>query len=115
MSEFYQPARQLPAGPSYMDDGYDRQGSGNISAGHVLGVLRRRYKLVLALTLLGMAAGAYLASKTPPSYRAVATIRLAGERRALTGHIESPTPELGRSADPMLSLTQLVRSYSVMG
>jgi Mrp family chromosome partitioning ATPase/uncharacterized protein involved in exopolysaccharide biosynthesis len=115
MTEFYQPARQLPAGPPYMDDAYERQGGGSITAGHVLGVLRRRYKLVLALTLAGIAAGAYLASKTPPSYRAVATIRLAGERRALTGDIESPTPELGRSADPMLSLTQLVRSYSVMG
>jgi polysaccharide biosynthesis transport protein len=98
-----------------MEDAYERQSSGSITAGYILGVLRRRYRLVLALTLLGVTAGVYLASKTPPSYRAVATIRLAGERRALTGDIESPTPELGRSADPMLSLTQLVRSYSVMG
>lgn len=115
MSEFYHQPRQLPPGPPYLDDAYERQPGGSISARHILGVLRRRYRLVLTLTVLGMAAGAYLGSRTPPSYRAVATIRLAGERRALTGNIESPTPELGRTADPMLSLTQLVRSYSVMG
>jgi polysaccharide biosynthesis transport protein len=114
MSEFDYPARQLPRGSGY-DDGYERQAGGSVTAGYILGVIRRRYRLVLALTLLGILAGAYLASRTPASYRAVATIRLAGERRALTGDMENPTPELGRTADPLLSLAQLVRSYSVMG
>ena len=115
MPEFYQPARQLPPGPAYQDDGYDRQATGSVSLGHMFGILRRRYRLVLAVTLLGLAGGVYLAVKTPSSYRATATIRLAGERRALTGDIEGPTPELGRTADPLLSNVQLVRSYSVMG
>jgi Mrp family chromosome partitioning ATPase/uncharacterized protein involved in exopolysaccharide biosynthesis len=86
-----------------------------LSLGHIFGVLRRRYRLILLLTLLGVGAGAYLAAKTPASYRAVATIRLAGERRSLTGEMESPTPELNRTADPLLSLAQLVRSQSVLG
>jgi Mrp family chromosome partitioning ATPase/uncharacterized protein involved in exopolysaccharide biosynthesis len=64
---------------------------------------------------VGLAAGGYLAVKTPATYRAIATIRLAGERRALTGEIETPAPELPRTADPLLSLAQLVRSYSVIG
>ena len=114
MSAFDHPARQLPPGP-YYDDGFERQAGSSVSAAYIFGVLRRRYRLVLSLMLLGIIAGAYLASRTPASYRAVATIRLAGERRALTGDIENPTPELGRTADPLLSLTQLVRSYSVMG
>lgn len=111
----YLGARQLPAGPAPIDRGFDDQSSGSVSLGHIFGVLRRRYRLVLLITLLGAGAGAYLAAKTPPSFRAVATIRLAGERRSLTGEIEGPTPELNRSADPLLSLAQLVRSQSVMG
>jgi succinoglycan biosynthesis transport protein ExoP len=114
MPAFDRPARQLPPGPSF-DDAFERQAGGSVSAAYIFGVLRRRYRLVLGLMLLGIIAGAYLASQTAASYRAVATIRLAGERRALTGDIENPTPELGRTADPLLSLAQLVRSYSVMG
>jgi Mrp family chromosome partitioning ATPase/uncharacterized protein involved in exopolysaccharide biosynthesis len=81
----------------------------------MFGVLRRRYRLVLGLTLFGAAVGGLLAYRDPSTYQATATFRLAGERRALTGTIESPTPELGRTADPLTSLTQLVYSRSVMG
>jgi succinoglycan biosynthesis transport protein ExoP len=108
------PARPLPPAP-YYGDGFDPHPGGNVSAGYIFGVLRRRYKLVLGLTLLGILAGAYLASRTPASYKGVATIRLAGERRALTGEMEQPNPQLDRTADPLLSLAQLVRSKSVMG
>src|SRR4051812_40438743 len=113
MSDTYQPPRYLPPGPQF-EAGYERQGGDSISFGHFLGVLRRRYRLVLLLTLIGLAVGAYLAAKSPASYKAVATLRLAGERRALTGDIE-PSPELDRSADPILSLVELVRSRNVMG
>ena len=114
MPDTHQPAWQLPPGSPHFDGGYERQGSDSISFGHFLGVLRRRYKLVLMLTLVGLAVGAYLAAKSPASYKATATLRLAGERRELTGDIE-PSPELDRSADPILSLVELVRSRNVMG
>src|SRR3954470_7359495 len=113
MSDTYQPPRYLPPGPQF-EPGYERQGNDSISFGHFLGVLRRRYRLVLLLTVVGLAVGAYLAAKSPASYKATAVLRLAGERRALTGEIE-PTPELDRTADPILSLVELVRSRSVMG
>jgi len=113
MPEFYRPARQLPAGSAPIEAGFEHPTKDSVSFGHILGVLRRHHRLVLVLTLLGLGAGAYLAAKTPASYMARATIRLAGERRALTGEIE--TPELPRTADPLLSLAQLVRSYSVIG
>jgi uncharacterized protein involved in exopolysaccharide biosynthesis len=99
-----------------MDPGYERPAGDSLSLGQVFGVIRRRYRLILLMTLLGIAGGAYLALKTPASYRAVATIRLAGERRALTGEIENQTPEISaRTMDPILSLAQGVRSYTVLG
>jgi succinoglycan biosynthesis transport protein ExoP len=116
MTEYYPQARQLPPGPTSIDGGYERPAGDSLSLGQIFGVLRRRYRLILLMTLLGVAGGAYLAIKTPASYKAVATIRLAGERRALTGEIENQTPEVSsRTMDPILSLAQGVRSYSVIG
>lgn len=115
MSDFYRETRQLPPGPMPPGRPFESQASGSVSLGHVLGVLRRRHRLVLALTLLGVMVGAFLVYNAPATYQAQAVFRLAGERRALTGQIESPTPELGRTADPLQSLTQLVYSRSVLG
>ncbi len=115
MSEFYHAPPQLSPGPSQMNGQHEGQPGDTTSLRHILAVLRRRYRLIMLLTLVGVAVGAYLAARTPSSYRASATMRLAGERRALTGAIESPTPELGRSADPLLSLVALVRSRTVLG
>ena len=116
MPDYYSPPRQLPPGSPGMDPGYERPAGDSLSLGQVFGVIRRRYRLILLMTLLGIAGGAYLALKTPASYRAVATIRLAGERRALTGEIENQTPEISaRTMDPILSLAQGVRSYTVLG
>jgi polysaccharide biosynthesis transport protein len=114
MPDYYPPVRQLPSGFPPNENSYEGPGRDSVSLGQIFGVLRRRYRLVLLLTLLGVAAGGYLAAKTPASYRATATLRLAGERRALTGEIETPAPELPRTADPLLSLAQLVRSRSVV-
>lgn len=89
--------------------------AGEISFGQIFGILRRRYRLVLLITVLGAAAGAFLASREPPTYRAGAVLRVAGERRSLTGEMEEPTPVQSRTTDPILSLIQLVKSRSVLG
>jgi polysaccharide biosynthesis transport protein len=115
MPEYYPPVRQLPSGLPPADLPYERPAGDSVSLGQIFGVLRRRYRLVLVLTLIGLAAGGYLAAKTPATYKALATLRLAGERQALTGEIDNPAPELPRTADPLLSLAQLVRSYNVIG
>jgi succinoglycan biosynthesis transport protein ExoP len=117
MNDYRLPARQLPSGSPFMDGASERPVGDALSLGQIFGVLRRRYRLILLMTVLGIAGGAYLALKTPASYKAVATIRLAGERRALTGTIENQTsPEASsRTMDPILSLAQGVRSQSVMG
>ncbi|HYF38537.1 MAG TPA: P-loop NTPase [Gemmatimonadales bacterium] len=114
MTDYYPPGRQLPPAPAAFDRGPERPSGDSISLGHMLSVLRRRYRLVLGLSLLGLAAGGYLAARAPAAYKATAVLRLAGERRALTGEIE-PTPELDRLANPLLSIAELVRSRSVMG
>jgi tyrosine-protein kinase Etk/Wzc len=115
MSDFYREQRQLPPVPGSMDQEFEAQANSSISLRQMFGVLRRHYRLVLTLTLLGAAGGGFLVYKAPASYEAQATLRLAGERRALTGQIEGPTPDLSRTTDPLLSLTELVRSRSVMG
>jgi uncharacterized protein involved in exopolysaccharide biosynthesis len=114
MPDFYQPMRQLPSGMPPMDGGYERPAGDSMSLGQLFGVLRRRYRLVLIITLLGLGTGAYLAARAPASYKATAVLRLAGERRALTGEVD-PTPELERTTNPILSVAELVRSRSVLG
>lgn len=115
MSDFYRGQPQLPPGPESMDQEFQPQSSASVSLRQVFGVLRRHYRVVLTLTLLGAAVGGFLVYKAPASYSAQATLRLAGERRALTGQIEGPAPDISRTTDPIVSLTQLVQSRSVMG
>src|SRR3954470_9361339 len=116
MNEYRPAPRQLPSGSPFVDGGFDRPASDSLSLGQIFGVMRRRYKLILLMTVLGIGGGAYLALKTPASYKAMSTIRLAGERRALTENIENDAPDISsRTMDPILSLAQGVRSQSVMG
>ncbi len=115
MSEFYHAARTLPPGSGPMDHGFESQSAGSVSLGQMFGVIRRRYRFVLTLVLLGLAGGGYLVYSAPAKYQAAATLRLAGERRALTGQIEGPTPDIARTTDPLLSLVQLVQSRNVLG
>ena len=80
----------------------------------VLTVLRRRYQLILALTLVGATLGLFLASREPPSYRASAMLRMAGERRELTGD-QVEGADLGRTADPLLSIIELQNAIFAAG
>lgn len=91
------------------------RGSDSVSLGQFVGVLRRRYKVVLGLTFIGALAGGYLAWREPPTFRAGAVLRLAGERRAMSGGIEMTPGPIGRTIDPQLSMVELVRSRSVLG
>ena len=89
--------------------------AGIVSFRQALAVVRRRFQLILAVTAVGAALGLFLASQEPTSYRASAMLRLAGERQTLTGVAEEANPTLGRTADPMLSIIELVRSRTVAG
>jgi polysaccharide biosynthesis transport protein len=91
------------------------QSSETVSLGHFFGVLRRRYKLVLALTFVGLLAGGYLAYREPPIYRAAAVLRLTGQRQAVGSVVETATPQASRLVDPIASTVELVRSRSVLG
>ncbi len=115
MPEFYHPRRALPPGSSPEDRAYETQPAGSISLGQIFGIIRRHYRFILVLTLLGVMGGGFLVYQAPAIYKATATLRLAGERRALTGQIEGPAPEVARTTDPLLSLTQLVQNRNVLG
>jgi succinoglycan biosynthesis transport protein ExoP len=91
------------------------RGSDSVSLSQFVGVLRRRYKVVLGLTFIGALGGGYLAWREPPTFRAGAVLRLAGERRAMSGGIEMAPGPIGRTIDPQLSMVELVRSRSVLG
>jgi tyrosine-protein kinase Etk/Wzc len=106
--------RQLPGHVEPMRAVEVTEGSASVSFRQMLGVVRRRYVLILAATILGAAAGVFLASQAPVSYEATAMLRLAGERQQITGD-EEAAPGLSRSADPMLSIIQLLRSRAVAG
>jgi tyrosine-protein kinase Etk/Wzc len=89
--------------------------AGMVSFRQALAVVRRRFQLILAVTAIGAALGLFLASREPTSYKASAMLRLAGERQAITGVEEGQAPNLGRTADPMLSIIELLRSRTVAG
>ena len=109
--------RRLLTGPDQVAAvAADGATSQTISLGHFLIVVRRHWRLILALGAVGAILGGVLGARTPPSYRAVAMLRLANERRAMTADIEAAPPaSRGRDTDPLLSTIQLIRSRGVMG
>jgi len=89
-------------------------GGESITFRQVLTVLRRRYQLILAMTLVGASIGLFLASREPATYHANAMLRFAGERQAITGDGEEPAG-LPKTTDPLQSIVQLIRSRAVAG
>jgi succinoglycan biosynthesis transport protein ExoP len=81
----------------------------------MLTVLRRRFQLILAMTLVGASIGLFLASREPPSYSAHAMLRFAGERRALTGDNDQAPGLNPKTTDPISSILELVKSRTVAG
>ena len=83
----------------------------SVSLRQVIGVFRRHWKLVLALTVVGTAVGGFLGATQRPQYEATGIMRLALERRNLTGE---PDAELGRKSDPTVTAVALILSRSVL-
>src|SRR6185295_18494540 len=81
----------------------------------MLTVLRRRFQLIVAMTLVGASIGLFLASREPPAYSAGAMLRFAGERRALTGDADQAPGLNPKTTDPITSILELVRSRTVAG
>lgn len=81
----------------------------------MLALLRRYMWLLLAVTACTVGAAAYLAFSDLPVYRASAVIRLSEGRRALTGDMEDVAPLPQRTIDPVLSLSERLRSRQVVG
>ncbi len=96
----FRPIETAPAGDS-------------VTFRQMLTVLRRRFQLILAMTLVGASIGLFLASREPPTYSAGAMLRFAGERRALTGDDEQAPGLNPKTTDPITSILELVKSRTV--
>jgi uncharacterized protein involved in exopolysaccharide biosynthesis len=83
----------------------------SVSLKQVIGVFRRHWKLVLALTILGMVAGGFIGAAQRPKYEATGVMRLSLDRKNLTGE---PEAEPGRNSDPTVTAVQLILSRSVL-
>jgi polysaccharide biosynthesis transport protein len=91
---------------------YAAEPGDTMSFRQALTVVRRRALLILFMTAIGAGIGLFLAWNTPAEYTASAMLRMAGERQTLTGD-EDQDKQLARTADPLLSLIQLIRSRTV--
>ncbi|MGH7515071.1 MAG: polysaccharide biosynthesis tyrosine autokinase [Gemmatimonadales bacterium] len=91
-----------------------QEGGESVTVRQVLTVLRRRYQLILAMTLVGASIGLFLASREPATYHANAMLRFAGERQTLTGDNDE-APGLPKTTDPMMSIVELIKSRTVAG
>jgi tyrosine-protein kinase Etk/Wzc len=84
----------------------------------VLAILRRRVWLIVGVTVLALAATAFVVLRQVPQYRATAVIRLLDERQAVAGGIGSAAADamvLGKGADPLVTQLQVLRSRTVAG
>src|SRR6476661_5984722 len=108
--------RMLPGPPGgpYRPVETVAEGGDSVTFRQVLTVLRRRYQLILAMTLVGASIGLFLASREPATYHANAMLRFAGERQTLTGDNDE-APGLPKTTDPMMSIVELIKSRTVAG
>ncbi|HEX6965436.1 MAG TPA: polysaccharide biosynthesis tyrosine autokinase [Gemmatimonadaceae bacterium] len=87
-----------------------------LSLREIFSILRRRFWVVALVTIATAGVVGYLAHRTPPIYRADATIRLTDSRQALTNGLadqnkQPTTPE----SDPLLTQIEVLTSRSVAG
>lgn len=109
--------RMLPGAVAPAPVAIDAGSQQTVSLSYLVGVLRRRWKIISLMTVIGVAIGAVLAARQPPTFEASGLIRLAGERTDITGQVgeQDQKPSVGRDEDPMLSLVELVKSRNVLG
>src|SRR4051812_41727484 len=110
----YPPDSRLLPGATAMPP-VQPQRDDTVSLRQVIGVIRRHYRLVLGLTLACAAVGGFLGARQHPRYEANGVMRLALERRSLTGDIEEQRPsDVSRTSDPLITAVELARSRSVL-
>jgi len=66
-------------------NGQARPDDGEIGLRVALGVLRRRWRLILGCFVIAVTAGWFISSRTRPVYQAVATLRIAEKESAVPG------------------------------
>jgi len=92
----------------------DGTGGAGVAWHDVAMAVRRRFWLVLGLPVLLVTGAAFFVLHETPQYRARAVLRLGDARRALTSGLEVAV-EPDRLMDPLLSLTQILKSRALLG
>ena len=113
MREYLPDSRLLPGATAALPPARPQRDD-TVSLRQVFGVIRRHYKLVLGLTLAGAALGGFLGATQHAKYEANGVMRLALERRSLTGDIEERPADVIRTSDPTITAVELARSRSVL-
>jgi succinoglycan biosynthesis transport protein ExoP len=82
-----------------------------------LAIVRRQFWLVLSILAIAVGVTLYMILTAPALYRAVAVVRLADARRALTGGMDADagTGSLGRETDQLQSMIQVLMSRAIAG
>jgi uncharacterized protein involved in exopolysaccharide biosynthesis/Mrp family chromosome partitioning ATPase len=111
MHDYPPDSRLLPGNRAPYPTNVPPQRDDSVSLRQVISVFRRHWKLVLAVTVVGTALGGFFGATQRPRYEATGVMRLALERRSLTGE---PDAEMGRKSDPTVTAVQLVLSRSVL-
>ena len=109
-------SRELLSNSTGYPESYPEPPSDAVGLREYVAIVRRQVWLVLAVLLLSVGISAYKVSKTPARYRAVATVRLADQGRALTGSSSTPYQGyIGRETDVLQSQIQILNSQKVAG
>ncbi len=88
--------------------------AGSVVWHEIVTAVRRRVWLVLAPAVVLTIGAAVLVWRETPQYRARAVLRVGDARRSLTSGLEVAV-EPDRLMDPLLSLTQLLKSQALVG
>lgn len=82
----------------------------------IVGILRRRARLILLVTIIGAGIAAAFAYRPAPQYRSTAVIRVRDARGSVSGGLVGEAGQLaGPLVDPMQSLIEVLASRGVAG
>ncbi len=110
------PAQRDPSGGRMPPtEGYPEAVAEQASVKEYLAIVRRQPWIVLSVLAVCLGVTSYLVLRAPPQYMAVAVMRLADTRRAMTGNGEASaySEVLGRETDVLLSQIQVLMSRQI--
>jgi succinoglycan biosynthesis transport protein ExoP len=110
--------RPSPGSQRPIPEGYPEPVSESTSFREYLAIVRRQWVIVATILAIAVGSTLYIVLSAAPRYRANAVVRLADERRAMTGGAGGAgayDEVLGRETDVLLSQIQVLTSRATVG